>query len=45
MDWVAFEAITTTAFILYTDAAMATPWAWLPADEQITPRWRCSAVR
>lgn len=30
-----------TSFI----AARATPWAWLPAEEQMTPFCRCSGVR
>ena len=34
---VAFSAITTTARMPCSAAASATPCAWLPADEQITP--------
>ena len=34
----------TTALMPCRAAASATPCAWLPADEQITPRRFCSSV-
>jgi len=39
---VAFDAMTTTDGIPSSAAASATPCAWLPADEQITPACCCS---
>ena len=36
--------MTITARQPSSPAARATPWAWLPADEQMTPRARCSAA-
>jgi hypothetical protein len=43
-DGVAFSAMHTTALIPWRAAASATPCAWLPADEQTTPRRFCSSV-
>ena len=37
--------ITTTAATPRCRADMATPWAWLPADAQITPRARSARSR
>ncbi len=37
-DGVAFSAMQTTARMPWILAASATPCAWLPADEQTTPR-------
>ena len=42
---VAFSAITTTARMPCSAAASATPCAWLPADEQITPARFSSSLR
>ena len=37
--------ITITARVPSLDAPNATPWAWLPAEAQITPRLSCSGLR
>ena len=37
--------MTTTARVPSLCALIATPWAWLPADAQITPRLSCSVLR
>ena len=37
--------ITITAVVPRRCAASATPWAWLPALAQITPRESCACVR
>ena len=44
-DGVAFAAMQTTAWMPWILAASATPWAWLPADEQMTPRCFSSSER
>ena len=43
-DGVAFSAMQTTALMPCRAAASATPCAWLPAEEQMTPRRFCSSL-
>ncbi|MNH24899.1 hypothetical protein D3C79_848560 [compost metagenome] len=37
--------ITMVARMPSSRAARATPWAWLPAEAVITPRWRWAGLR
>ena len=41
----ASEGMTTTARMPSSDAARATPWAWLPDEYVMTPRARSSGSR